>query len=223
MMSAFLSPDNYMQDPTSQQGFNRYAYCMYNPLKYVDPSGENGNEPQGNSSGNHGSPGGSLDGPNNKHTSYFSELKKFVEENTKYFFIDGGEALDFMYENSFDENMNAYKEIAAWVVDEGIIVQPWYNNTERASGNIHTPFDENNNCYYWFQGEKYLIRAEIHTHPNYNNGDIGVSQEDFNLNDNIPVYILYNSSLYRVGKPTIRIDQTRNINYYNWKNYFFKY
>jgi RHS repeat-associated core domain len=40
LMSAFLSPDKYMQDPTTQQGFNRYAYCMYNPLKYVDPSGE---------------------------------------------------------------------------------------------------------------------------------------------------------------------------------------
>ena len=40
LLSSFLSPDNYMQDPTSQQGFNRYAYCMYNPLKYVDPSGE---------------------------------------------------------------------------------------------------------------------------------------------------------------------------------------
>ena len=39
-MSSFLSPDKYMQDPTTQQGFNRYAYCMYNPLKYVDPSGE---------------------------------------------------------------------------------------------------------------------------------------------------------------------------------------
>ena len=39
LLSSFLSPDNYMQDPTSQQGFNRYAYCMYNPLKYVDPSG----------------------------------------------------------------------------------------------------------------------------------------------------------------------------------------
>ena len=39
-MSTFLSPDRYMQDPTTQQGFNRYAYCMYNPLKYVDPSGE---------------------------------------------------------------------------------------------------------------------------------------------------------------------------------------
>ena len=40
LLSSFLSPDNYMQDPTTQQGFNRYAYCMYNPLKYVDPSGE---------------------------------------------------------------------------------------------------------------------------------------------------------------------------------------
>ena len=40
LLSSFLSPDNYMHDPTSQQGFNRYAYCMYNPLKYVDPSGE---------------------------------------------------------------------------------------------------------------------------------------------------------------------------------------
>ena len=40
LLSSFLSPDNYMQDPTSQQGFNRYAYCMYNPLKYIDPSGE---------------------------------------------------------------------------------------------------------------------------------------------------------------------------------------
>ena len=40
VLSSFLSPDNYMQDPTSQQGFNRYAYCMYNPLKYVDPTGE---------------------------------------------------------------------------------------------------------------------------------------------------------------------------------------
>ena len=38
--ATFLPPDNYVQDPTSQQSFNRYAYCMYNPLKYVDPSGE---------------------------------------------------------------------------------------------------------------------------------------------------------------------------------------
>ena len=29
-----------VQDPTSQQGFNRYAYCFYNPLILTDPSGQ---------------------------------------------------------------------------------------------------------------------------------------------------------------------------------------
>lgn len=39
MMSSFLSVDAYLQDPTSAQGFNRYAYCAYNPLRYTDPTG----------------------------------------------------------------------------------------------------------------------------------------------------------------------------------------
>ena len=37
--SSFLSADRYVQDPTSAMGFNRYAYCMYNPLRFVDPTG----------------------------------------------------------------------------------------------------------------------------------------------------------------------------------------
>ena len=36
----FLSPDNYVQQPTNSQNFNRYSYCLNNPLKYTDPSGE---------------------------------------------------------------------------------------------------------------------------------------------------------------------------------------
>ena len=36
----FLQPDNYVQDPTNTQNFNRYAYCINNPLKYTDFSGE---------------------------------------------------------------------------------------------------------------------------------------------------------------------------------------
>ena len=40
MTSTFLSVDNYVQDPTYTQNFNRYAYCMNNPLKYTDPDGE---------------------------------------------------------------------------------------------------------------------------------------------------------------------------------------
>jgi RHS repeat-associated protein len=36
----FLSTDNYVQEPTNSQNFNRYSYCLNNPLKYTDPSGE---------------------------------------------------------------------------------------------------------------------------------------------------------------------------------------
>ena len=36
----FLSPDNYVQTPDFTQNFNRYGYCLNNPLKYTDPSGE---------------------------------------------------------------------------------------------------------------------------------------------------------------------------------------
>ena len=36
----FLAPDNYVQDPTNSQNFNRYSYCLNNPLKYTDPTGE---------------------------------------------------------------------------------------------------------------------------------------------------------------------------------------
>jgi RHS repeat-associated protein len=36
----FLQPDNYVQDPSDTQNYNRYGYCWNNPLKYTDPSGE---------------------------------------------------------------------------------------------------------------------------------------------------------------------------------------
>ena len=40
VMCCFLSVDSYVQDPESPQNFNRYAYCLNNPLKYTDPDGE---------------------------------------------------------------------------------------------------------------------------------------------------------------------------------------
>ena len=39
-LARFLSPDNYVQLPDFSQSFNRYSYCLNNPLKYTDPSGE---------------------------------------------------------------------------------------------------------------------------------------------------------------------------------------
>ena len=40
VVSSFLSVDQYVQNPSNSQNFNRYAYCLNNPLKYVDPNGE---------------------------------------------------------------------------------------------------------------------------------------------------------------------------------------
>ena len=39
VVGQFLSPDNYIQAPGNTQNYNRYAYCLNNPLKYTDPSG----------------------------------------------------------------------------------------------------------------------------------------------------------------------------------------
>ncbi len=40
VVGRFLSPDNFVQTPGFTQSYNRYAYCLNNPLKYTDPSGE---------------------------------------------------------------------------------------------------------------------------------------------------------------------------------------
>ncbi|MDR2010636.1 MAG: hypothetical protein LBQ22_09160 [Bacteroidales bacterium] len=39
VISRVLSPDNFVQDPNNAQNYNRYSYCLNNPLKYTDPTG----------------------------------------------------------------------------------------------------------------------------------------------------------------------------------------
>jgi len=40
LLGRMLSPDNYVQSPGYSQSYNRFTYCLNNPLKYVDPSGD---------------------------------------------------------------------------------------------------------------------------------------------------------------------------------------
>ncbi|MDR2424534.1 MAG: RHS domain-containing protein [Prevotellaceae bacterium] len=40
LLGRFLSPDPYVQMPDFTQNFNRYSYCLNNPLIYVDEDGE---------------------------------------------------------------------------------------------------------------------------------------------------------------------------------------
>jgi RHS repeat-associated protein len=36
----FISPDTVIPNPANPQSLNRYSYCLNNPLKYTDPSGQ---------------------------------------------------------------------------------------------------------------------------------------------------------------------------------------
>ncbi|MCL1941932.1 MAG: hypothetical protein FWF54_00035, partial [Candidatus Azobacteroides sp.] len=40
LTSMFMSPDPYVQAPGNWLNYNRYGYCLNNPLIYTDPSGE---------------------------------------------------------------------------------------------------------------------------------------------------------------------------------------
>jgi len=42
-----LSPDNYIQSEGFSQSYNRYSYCVNNPLRYTDPSGNSWEGPGG--------------------------------------------------------------------------------------------------------------------------------------------------------------------------------
>jgi RHS repeat-associated protein len=39
ILGRFLSADKFVQNPFGTQAYNRYSYCMGNPLAYTDPSG----------------------------------------------------------------------------------------------------------------------------------------------------------------------------------------
>lgn len=40
VIARFLSPDPYVQEKKNLQNYNSYSYCLNNPLKYTDKSGE---------------------------------------------------------------------------------------------------------------------------------------------------------------------------------------
>jgi len=39
VLGRFLSPDNEIQSPGFSQSYNRFSYCLNNPMLYIDPSG----------------------------------------------------------------------------------------------------------------------------------------------------------------------------------------
>ena len=47
----FLQPDTIVPEPFNPQSLNRYSYCLNNPIKYTDPTGQEYSEDVGSPSG----------------------------------------------------------------------------------------------------------------------------------------------------------------------------
>jgi RHS repeat-associated protein len=50
-IARFIQADTMVPDPTSSQDFNRYMYCLGNPIRYNDPTGHIGETPSGSPEG----------------------------------------------------------------------------------------------------------------------------------------------------------------------------
>ena len=77
----FLQPDNFVQDPFNTQNFNRYGYVLNNPLLYIDPTGEYGEE--GLTPNQQRGLGGLLGSLGYTIKENWPEIKDWIERNAK--------------------------------------------------------------------------------------------------------------------------------------------
>ncbi len=83
VIGRMLSPDNYVQDMSNPQNYNRYTYVLNNPLKYVDPTGEF-TEPWEDTY--------ELD--ENGNTTWLDDTKYYQEEDGSVTTVANGESYD---------------------------------------------------------------------------------------------------------------------------------
>jgi|GEM_PF-1505479 len=92
-----LSADEDVEDPGNTQNYNRYSYCLNNPLKYTDPSGldavdaveiepDEGEQPNGEGSSGEGSSGGGSAGTvgSGTVTPTDKELEEMINKDSKF-------------------------------------------------------------------------------------------------------------------------------------------
>ena len=117
------------------------------------------------------------------------------------FFTNHSDAYRYMYMNSYDLNNNPLVEISAWIISSGVIVMPYYKNSLRVSYNDYLAIKTfDNERYVYYNNTWNLILGHIHTHPSYNNNQIGVSQSDYSMMDWLgrPITILWNNRIWMI-------------------------
>src|SRR5690554_516080 len=210
--STFLTPDPALE---SYPGISPYAYTLNNPVRYVDPTGMFVESPDNdygydkktgalklikitNAKYDHIYSGEFSDDNNFEKDHLLLTLSKgtLVEEFDRDFakegliFDDLSEGLKAMKALSF----SAEKEFAAWAFEddnenEGLLVNPWFGNTDTRSRDYFSRTGNRVGAY-GLLGEKIFA---IHTHSSKRGGFGMPSDADkkhFKHNPNLPHYIL---------------------------------
>ncbi|GAI98684.1 unnamed protein product, partial [marine sediment metagenome] len=130
--------------------------------------------------------------------------------STEQFYSNSPDAYNYMWTNSFDAKGNPRVEISAWKTDKGIIVMPYYKNGIDYSYNDYLKVRTiDGSRYVTYNDNQYLITGHVHTHPSYNNGNIGLSGGDYDMINYIhgPINVLWNNRIWQVnGRTSSPID-----------------
>lgn len=118
------------------------------------------------------------------------------------FVKDESTAMNMIWNSSFS-NGKPLCETAMYKVMGGYLILPNINNTLtecRTYSSLIKGYEITINK------ASYFIEAVVHTHPNYNYGNIGISSQDNEMNRFRPTYILYNKYLYDIqGKEQYKV------------------
>ena len=89
IVGRMLAADDDIQDPENTQSFNRYSYCLNNPLKYIDPTGNEEEDDYRDGEGNGARGGFDIGRMHNEQQAAEEEeiRKKKDEENARNFFL----------------------------------------------------------------------------------------------------------------------------------------
>lgn len=138
--AGFLSADPLIQDITSCQSFNSYAYCMNNPLKYSDPSGYILRRPEEPyeffdwscyyNYGYRTTPGGGGGGYHSYINSFGNNGYHYNENNGNYYnnsheVVSWGE----VYNNYVRPNSMSREEVLHWLINSNNATEPSNNAT----------------------------------------------------------------------------------------------
>lgn len=186
--------NNMLGIGTNTNGFNSFYYPSYNynaPVENAYASIERGMNEWYATNG-----GGPMTGQGNMSG------QPIGGNSTTQFFTNTTDAYNYMWRNSFDAMDNPRVEISAWQTTNGTIVMPYYRNSLRISYNDYLPIrtiNSQKNVYYnniWN-----VITGHIHTHPSYNNGNIGVSSGDYDMGVwlGMPTIILWNNRVWQIN------------------------